>query len=117
MSKKHTPGRAPRPMGGGGLAGMAQQFQKMREEMVRAREELAETTLQVSAGGGMVTITITGDQRIQAITLKPEIVNAEDIEMLQDTLVAAINQALEQSQAMAAQRLEGLTSGLDLPGF
>lgn len=101
----------------GGMAGMAQQLQKMQEEMVKAQETLADETVEVAAGGGMVTIVITGHQRVRAIDIKPEVVDPEDIEMLQDLLVAAVNQAIEQSQAMAAERLEGLTGGLDLPGF
>jgi DNA-binding YbaB/EbfC family protein len=99
------------------MGNLAKQIQQMQEEMVKAQEALADESLEVSAGGGMVTITITGHQRVEKIELKPEIVDPEDLEMLQDLLVAAINQAIEQSQAMAAQRLEGLTGGLNLPGF
>jgi DNA-binding YbaB/EbfC family protein len=99
------------------MGNLAQQIQKMQEEMAKAQEALAEETLEVSAGGGMVTVVITGHQRVRSITLKPEIVDPNDIDMLQDLLVAAINQAIEQSQAMAAQRLEALTGGLNLPGF
>lgn len=98
----------------GGLAG---QLQKMQAEMMKAQEALADETLEVSAGGGAVTIVITGHQRIQSMTLKKEIVDPDDVEMLQDLLTAAVNQAIEQSQMMAAQRLEGLTGGLNLPGL
>jgi DNA-binding YbaB/EbfC family protein len=104
-------------MGGAGMGGLAQQIQRMQQDMIKAQEELAHETLEVSAGGGAVTVVITGHQRIQSIILKPEVVDPEDIEMLQDMLVAAVNQAIEQSQAMAAQRLEGLTGGLSLPGL
>jgi DNA-binding YbaB/EbfC family protein len=107
-------------MGGGargGMGNLAQQIQKMQEEMAKAQEALAEETLEVSAGGGMVTVVITGHQRVRSITLKPEVVDPDDIDMLQDLLTAAINQAIEQSQAMAAQRLEALTGGLNLPGL
>jgi DNA-binding YbaB/EbfC family protein len=99
------------------MGNIAQQIQKMQEDMARAQDELADETLEVTAGGGVVTITITGHQRVQAITLNPEIVDPDDVEMLQDMLVAAVNQAIEQSQQMAAQRLEGLTGGLNLPGL
>ncbi len=115
MSKRRGMGmRAP---GSGGIGNIAQQIQQMRQEMLKAQEELSQETLQVTAGGGAVSIVITGHQRIQSITLKPEIVNPDDIEMLQDLLVAAVNQAIEQSQARAAQRLEGLTDGLSIPGL
>lgn len=116
MSKKYRPNR-PRAPQGGGLGNLAQQIQQMQQEMVKAQEALADETVEVTAGGGMVKIVITGHQRIQSLTLKPEVVNPEDVDMLQDVLVAAINQAIEQSQAMAAQRLEGLTGGLNLPGL
>jgi DNA-binding YbaB/EbfC family protein len=99
------------------MGNIAQQLQKMQEDMARAQEELADETLEVTAGGGVVTVTITGHQRVQAITLNPEIVDPDDVEMLQDMLVAAVNQAIEQSQQMAAERLEGLTGGLNLPGL
>jgi DNA-binding YbaB/EbfC family protein len=101
----------------GGMGGLAQQIQKMQEQMIKEQEALAEETLEVTAGGGMVSIVITGHQRVQSITLKPEVVDPDDVEMLQDLLLAAVNQAIEQSQAMAAERLEGLTGGLNLPGL
>ncbi len=101
----------------GGMAGMAKQIQKMQEDMIKEQEALADETLNVTAGGGMVTVVITGNQRIKEIRLKPEILDPDDVEMLQDMLVAAVNQAIEQSQAMAAERLEGLTGGLNLPAF
>ena len=100
-----------------GGAGMMKQLQKLQEEMAKTQEALAEETLTVTAGGGAVTIVITGNQRIQSITLKPEIVNADDIEMLQDLIVAAVNEAIETSQAHAANRMQGLTGGLGLPGL
>jgi nucleoid-associated protein EbfC len=114
-------GGMPRPMGGGGGAGgmgnFAQQLQKMQAEMQKAQEELGDETVEVSAGGGAVTIVITGHQRVRSLKLKPEIVTPDDVEMLEDLLLAAINQAIEQSQTMAAQRLDGLTGGLNIPGF
>nr|MBN1228939.1 YbaB/EbfC family nucleoid-associated protein [Anaerolineae bacterium] len=115
LTKKHRPtyGRQ-QPQG---LGNLAQQIQQMQQEMVKAQEALEDETIEISAGGGMVTIVITGHQRIRQLTIKPEIVDPDDVEMLQDVLVAAVNQAIEQSQAMAAQRLEGLTGGLNLPGF
>ncbi|MBN1313159.1 MAG: YbaB/EbfC family nucleoid-associated protein [Anaerolineae bacterium] len=103
--------------GAGGLGNLMQQAQKMQADMAKAQEELADETVEVTAGGGMVTIVITGQQQVRSITLKPEVVDPDDIDMLQDVLVAAVNQAIEQSQAMAASRLEGLTGGLNLPGF
>ena len=96
---------------------MMKQIQKLQEEMVKTQEALAQETVTVTAGGGAVTIVITGNQRIQSITLKPEIVNPEDLDMLQDLIVAAVNEAVEASQTYAAKRLEPLTGGLSLPGL
>ena len=107
-----------RPTGNPSMGGgMMKQIQKLQEEMVKTQEALAQETVTVTAGGGAVTLVITGNQRIQSITLKPEIVNAEDLEMLQDIIVAAVNEAIEASQTYAAQRLQPLTGGLNIPGL
>jgi DNA-binding YbaB/EbfC family protein len=99
---------------GGGMLG---QIQKLQQEMVKAQEALADETLEVTAGGGAITIVVTGQQRIKSIKLQPEVVDPNDLEMLQDLLVAAVNEAIERSQAHAAQKLQGLTGGLGLPGL
>ncbi|GAB4264737.1 MAG: hypothetical protein Kow0080_04130 [Candidatus Promineifilaceae bacterium] len=91
---------------------MMAQFQQMQTQMAAAQEALAEETLTVTAGGGAITIVITGHQRIQSIELDKELLDPEEKEMLQDMLVAAVNSAIEQSQAMAAERMEGITGGL-----
>lgn len=105
-------------MGGPGMGGgMMKQLQKLQEEMLKTQEALAEETLTITAGGGAVTVVITGQQRIKSVTLKPEIVNPEDIEMLQDLIVAAINEAIEASQTHAASKLQSLTGGLNIPGL
>lgn len=100
-----------------GGAGMMKQLQKLQEDMASAQEALKQETLTVTAGGGAVTIVITGDQRIQSITLKPEVVDPADVEMLQDLIVAAVNEAIEASQAHAANKMQGLTGGLGIPGL
>ncbi len=102
---------------GGGLGNPMQQAQKVLADMEKANEELANETIEVTAGGGMVTIVITGQRQIRSITLKPEVVNPDDIDMLQDVLVAAVNQAIEQAQALAASRMQGLAGGLNIPGL
>jgi nucleoid-associated protein EbfC len=120
MSKK----RGGFPGGGGmpgGNAGMLKQLQKMQQDMQEAQEALANETVEVSVGGGAVTIVITGHQRVQSITLNQAMIDTSDDEWLndlQDMLVVAVNQAIEQSQTMAAQRMEAITGGLgDLPGL
>jgi DNA-binding YbaB/EbfC family protein len=99
---------------GGGMLG---QIQKLQQDMIKAQEQLADETLEVSAGGGVITIIVTGNQRVKSIKLQPEVVDPTDIEMLQDLLIAAVNEAIERSQAYAAEKLQGLTGGLGIPGF
>ncbi len=99
----------------GGQAGMLKQLQKMQQDMLEAQQKLAEETVEVSVGGGALAIVITGHQRVTAITINREAIDLEDEEWLvdlQDLLVAGINQAIEQSQALAAQRMEGVTGGM-----
>ena len=116
MSKFRPGGRSfGGPQMGG--AGMIKQLQKLQEDMAQTQEALAQETLTVTAGGGAVTIVITGNQRIQSITLKPEIVDPADVEMLQDLIVAAVNEAIQASQAHAADKMQGLTGGLNIPGL
>jgi len=103
--------------GGGMGGGMMAQIQKLQQDMVKAQEALADETLDVTAGGGAITITITGQQRVRSIKLSSEVVDPNDVEMLQDLLVAAVNEAIEQSQTHAAQKLQGLTGGLGIPGL
>ena len=96
-------------------ADLVQKIQAMRANMARAQEELAEERLTVSIGGEAVQVVIDGQQRLHHIKISPEAIAQGDVEMLQDLLVAAVNNAIEQSQALAAERLQGLTGGLGLP--
>ena len=113
--------------GGGGLggglnqAGLMKQMQQMQNDMQAAQEALEQETVDVTVGGGAITVTITGHQRVQAIAIDREVIDLNDEEWLddlQDLLVAAVNQAIEQSQTMAADRMEGITGNLGgmLPG-
>ena len=103
--------------GGGMGGGMLGQIQKLQQDMAKAQEALAEETLDVTAGGGAITIVITGNQRVKSIRLQADVVDPTDVEMLQDLLVAAVNEAIERSQTHAAQKLQGLTGGLGIPGL
>jgi hypothetical protein len=108
--------------GGGGMGGgMLKQIQKMQADMVAAQEALADETVDVSVGGGAISITITGHQRVKSITINKDLLDTNDPEWvadLQDLLVLAVNQAVEQSQSMAAERMESITGGLGgLPGL
>lgn len=88
------------------------QFQQMQTQMSQTQEALANETVTVTAGGGAISIVITGQQRLKSISINPELLNPEDVEMLQDMLVSGVNAAIEQSQSIAAQRMEGITGGL-----
>jgi len=118
MAKRRSGGM---PGGMPGGAGMLKQLQKMQQDMAEAQEALADETVEVSVGGGALTIVITGHQRVESITVNPDFIDTEDEEWmtdLQDLLVAGVNQAIEQSQTMAADRLESITGGLGgMPGL
>ena len=88
------------------------QMQKMQEDMAKAQEELKDETITVTSGGGVVSVVISGHQRVQSIAINPELLDPEEVELLQDMLVAAVNSAIEQSQAMSAERMEGITGGM-----
>ena len=99
---------------------MMKQVQKMQEDMQRVQDELANESVTASAGGGAVTARVNGALAVMEIVISPEAVDPEDIELLQDTIVAAVNEALRSAQQMAQSRLGAVTgplSGLGLPGF
>lgn len=91
---------------------MLAQVQQMQEDMAKAQEALENEFITVTAGGGAISIEISGHQRVKAITVEEDLLDPEEKEMLQDMLVAAVNQAIEQSQAMAAERMESISSGV-----
>lgn len=93
------------------------QAQKMQEQLAAAQEELATRTFEGSAGGGMVTATVTGAQKLVSISIAPEVIDPDDAEMLEDLVVAAVRQAFEASANAASDQLGGLTGGLDLGGL
>ncbi len=96
---------------------MLQQAQKLQAQLAKAQEELSSTAIEVSSGGGAVKVTINGQQQIQSVKISPEVVNPDDVELLEDLILAAINEATTKSQEVAAKRLEGLTGGLKIPGL
>jgi len=100
-----------------GSKGVMAQLQKMQDEMAQAQDSLAEERLTVTAGGGAITIIITGDERIESVEIDPDLLDPEEQEMLQDMLVAAFNQAVEQVKELTSTRMGSLTAGLGLPGL
>lgn len=103
--------------GGGAKGGMASQLQAMQQQMLEAQEALGDKTVEVSAGGGVIKVVMTGHQKLESITIDPQVVDPEDVEMLQDLIVAAINEAVDASQNLAADELGSLTGGLNIPGL
>ena len=101
----------------GGQNNMMQQLQRMQQQMAEAQEALGSKTVEASAGGGAVTVVMTGHQKLQSITIDPEVVDPEDVEMLQDLIMAAINEAVEASQNLAADEMGSITGGLHIPGL
>jgi nucleoid-associated protein EbfC len=94
-----------------------QQAQQLQAKLLKAQEELANLTLEVTSGGGAVKVTITGQQQIKAIKIAKEVVNPEDVEMLEDLILSAITEATAKSQEAASAKLGGLTGGMKIPGL
>jgi len=100
-----------------GMGDMMKQAQKLQARMLKIQEELAEKTVESAAGGGMIKVVANGRQQIVSIRIEKEVVNSEDVEMLQDMVLAAVNDALTKSQEMVAAEMGKLTGGLKLPGL
>jgi len=100
-----------------GMGNMMKQAQKLQAKMLKLQDELADQTVEATAGGGMVKVTANGRQKITSITIEKEVVDPEDIEMLQDLILAAVNDALNKSQEMISQEMGKLTGGINLPGL
>lgn len=96
----------------GGQGGMMQQLQRMQQQLAEAQARLAEETVTVSAGGGAIKVTMTGDQKCREVVIDPELLKDTDAEMLQDLVLSAVNMALDQSRELASQRLGPLAGGL-----
>ncbi len=96
---------------------MMQQAQKLQEKLAKAQQELGEATLEASSGGGVVRVTINGQQQVKAVKISPEVVNPDDVELLEEMVLAAISEAISQSQELAAKHLGELTGGLKIPGL
>jgi DNA-binding YbaB/EbfC family protein len=93
---------------------MLQQVQKMQQDMMAAQEALKDETVDASAGGGMVTVKITGDLELKAITIDPEAIDPEDPELLQDMVLAAVNEGMRAAQELAATKMGAVSGGMDL---
>ncbi|CAN7683932.1 YbaB/EbfC family nucleoid-associated protein [Peribacillus frigoritolerans] len=104
-------------MRGGNMQNMMKQMQKMQKKMAEAQEELGEKRVEGTAGGGMVTVIVTGHKEIVDVVIKQEVVDPDDIDMLQDLVLAATNDALKKAEELTNQTMGQFTKGMNLPGM
>ena len=107
--------RGMKGMGGGMNMNMLMQAQKMQQDMMRLQQELQEKEYQAAAGGGVVSATVNGKHELKALVIDPEAVDPDDVEMLQDMIVAAVNEAMRAADSDAASTMQSITGGLGLP--
>jgi DNA-binding YbaB/EbfC family protein len=101
----------------GNLGKMVKQAQKMQQDVAKLQEELKDMVVEASAGGGAVKVELTGRQELVSITISPEVVDADDVEMLQDLVLAAVNEGLNKSRELAKEEMAKVTGGLNIPGL
>ncbi|WP_240307463.1 YbaB/EbfC family nucleoid-associated protein [Thermophilibacter mediterraneus] len=104
-------------MGGMNRNQMMAQARKMQEQLIAVQQKVASTEVSASAGGGAVKVSATGAMRLTSLTIDPEALDPEDVEMLQDMILAAVNDALESAEQMASQQMGAVTGGLNIPGL
>ena len=100
-----------------GMGNLMKQAQKLQTKMMKLQEELADKTIETTAGGGMVKVVANGKQQIVSIEIEKEVVDPEDVDMLQDLVLAAVNDALTKSQEMVSGEMSKLTGGMNIPGL
>lgn len=101
----------------GNMGKMMKQVQKMQADMAKLQEELVNKTVEASSGGGMVKVVVNGKHEVTSIQINPEAVDPEDVEMLQDMIMAAVNEALRRAQEMVAGEMSKITGGINIPGL
>ena len=100
-----------------GLGNIMKQAQQMQKKMGQMQQEMETQQVEASSGGGMVTAVVNGRQRLVSLTIDPQVVDAEDVEMLQDLISAAVNEAINKSQALMQEEMSKLTGGMNIPGL
>lgn len=111
-------GGFPRNMGGmGNMNSMIKKAQKMQEEMLKAQEELGEKIVEASVGGGAVSVKVNGKKELIELNISPDAVDPEDVEMLQDMIVSAVNEAMRKADEAVASSLSSITGGMSIPGL
>ena len=111
--------RLPQGMGGGpsNMQGMIKQAQKMQEDMQKAQEELEAKEYTTTVGGGAVEVVVSGKKELMSLTIKPEVVDSEDVEMLQDLIISAVNEGMRQAEEDSNNRMQQITGGMNIPGL
>ncbi len=104
-------------LGRGGMGNIMKQAQMMQKRMAQLQQELEARRIEASAGGGMVTAVVSGKQQLISLTIDPKAVDPDDVEMLQDLVVAAVSEALKQSQQLAQEEMSKVTGGMNIPGL
>lgn len=112
MAKGGFPGRYKGMGGGGNMGNLMKQAQKMQKDMEKAQEELEQAVIEASAGGGAVSVKLTGKKEFKEITIDPEVVDSDDVEMLQDLVLAAVNEGLRKADELAEQKMGGISGGM-----
>jgi len=101
----------------GGMGNLMKQAQQMQQKMLKLQEEIGKKTLDASVGGGMVTVTVNGKSEVLRIKIEPQVVDPDDVEMLEDLILAGVNEALRKAQEMVSEEMSKLTGGLRIPGL
>jgi len=109
--------KMPAGMGGGNMNNMMKQVQKMQQDMAKLQEELEEREVEATAGGGAVKVVATGKKNILSIKIDPEVIDEEDIEMLEDLVLAAVNEAIVKAEEMVNSEMGKITGGMNIPGL
>ncbi len=100
-----------------GIGNMFKQAQQLQSKMLKMQEEVGDKTVEATVGGGMVTVVVNGKQQLLSVKIQPEAVNPDDVEMLEDLILAAVNKALGDSQDMLKQAMSSLAGGMNIPGL
>ena len=96
---------------------MMRQARELQKNMMKMQEELENATVEASVGGGVVKVVVSGKMRVESLTIEPDVVSSDDVEMLQELVQAAVNEGMEEAQKMASSRMSALTGGLNIPGL
>lgn len=109
--------RIPMGMGGGNMNNMIKQAQKMQQSMLKMQEEMEQSEFEATSGGGAVSVKMSGKKELTSVSIKPEAVDPDDVEMLEDLILTAVNDVIKQVDAASASKMSSITGGLNIPGM